>query len=344
MTDEEARRMRARYVSAQRETQTRILLVEDYAVTAQEYREALEARHYEVESAAAVSEALHREADFQPDVVLLDLSLPSVPGATDESPERGLRALEELVHRDPFRPVIVVTAHSRDRELMREVLQRNHGGAFLFKDDPDIEMALVQAVAVALASPAYQASRTVQAFAALIRKSAPEGELRAFLNRHWRIILGPEYRECHTEYAIARGVKADLLMIRHDGTPDIWELKRPDHPLFVPYNNRLHHSIECARAVGQVMEYIDYAERETQGPLSYEARKGLSLSLHRPRGYVVIGRYSSHAQRDRLRLENSFLARLSILTYDDLEERGRQLLYFLRDHRSGAGAKEQNTF
>lgn len=60
---------------------------------------------------------------------------------------------------------------------------------------------------------------------------------------------------------------------------------------------------------------------------------------------MVLGRYSADAdtakvERERLRLENSFYAGLSVLTYDDLIERARSLLDFLLRHRNGgAGSR-----
>jgi len=61
----------------------------------------------------------------------------------------------------------------------------------------------------------------------------------------------------------------------------------------------------------------------------------VDMELHRPRGFVVIGRTKNAAERERLRLENSFLAGISILTYDDLVERAEHLLTFLQRYRNG---------
>jgi signal transduction histidine kinase len=49
----------------------------------------------------------------------------------------------------------------------------------------------------------------------------------------------------------------------------------------------------------------------------------------------LVGRYASAAERERLRLENSFLAGLTVLTYDDLIERAEQFLLFLQSYRNG---------
>jgi hypothetical protein len=84
------------------------------------------------------------------------------------------------------------------------------------------------------------------------------------------------------------------------------------------------------------MHYYDAATREPQpGKLHYDARRGVPVEIQRPRGYVVIGRYRDPAERERLRLENGFLAGLTVLTYDDLIERAEQFLSFLQRYRNG---------
>jgi CheY-like chemotaxis protein len=314
----------------------KILVVEDNDASASDYVRLLRAQRFTVQRASAASDAVEKAAAFSPDVILLDLQIPSEPGRADENVEHGFRTLDALLTAAPFRPVVVVTAHSRDRELTRRVLQRTHGGAFVFKDADDLEFEMLKAVAVALANPAYRMSKTVAELRVRVERNEDEDAYRKFIHRHWDVILGPEYVDCKSPYEISRGAEIDLLAIRQDGFADLWELKRPSDPIFKRYNQWMHHSVECARAIGQIMQYYDAAEREPRpGLLHYDARRGVSMELHRPRGFVVIGRYENAAERERLRLENSFLAGLTILTYDDLIERAEQLLGFLQRYRNG---------
>ncbi len=165
-----------------------------------------------------------------------------------------------------------------------------------------------------------------------------EHAYRKFMHERWEVILGPDYRECRSPYSVGRAAEIDILGVRHDGFVDLWELKRPDTPLFKSYGQWLGHSPECASAIGQLMHYYDTAAREPQGgALHFEARRGVNLYLNRPRGFVVLGRYSSdpetaRVERERLRPENSFYAGPTVLTYDDLLERARALLDFLARH------------
>lgn len=310
----------------------KVLLIEDNEATAGDYVAWLRAAGHTVEHALAASDGVERSSSFQPDVVLLDLQLPSVPGAADEDVRNGLQTLDALLVLDRFRPVVTVSAHN-DRELVRAVLQRTHGGQFVFKDDARIKAAVVEAVAVAVSQPAFKMSRTVREFRALVEAGdRKEDDYRNFIRDHWRVILGPEYREVKAPYPIARGGDIDILAVRHDGLPDLWELKKPSEQVFVRYNTWLHHSAECAKAIGQLMEYFDAAEKSDP---TYDRRHGVQMNLQRPRGFVVIGRYRDPAERDRLRLENSFLAGITVLTYDDLIERAEQFLLFLQQYRNG---------
>lgn len=315
----------------------RVLLIEDDDQNAEDYQGWLVGKGYEVKRARSVDDALTLARSYRPDASVLDLQIPSQPGRTDENTAHGLRTLDGLLQDDPFMPVVVATAHKSNPELMREVMRRNHGGHYLFKSESDLKGNLLRTVAIALESPAYIGSRAVRDFQALVDAEEKEERYRDFIKKHWRILLGPKYRECHSPHEVGRGAKVDLFFVRHDGFSDLWELKRPDQAVFKNYNDRLHQSEECARAVGQLMEYIDMAEKQQSGPASYEAIRGISVSLHRPRGFVVIGRRKDEREKDRLALENSFFAGVTILTYDDLIESAYEVLRFLRDYRNGTG-------
>jgi len=271
--------------------------------------------------------------------VLLDLQLPSSPGRSDEDVQHGLDVLEALVRADPFRPIVVMTAPSNNRDLMREVLQRNRGGQFVFKDAENLEASLLSAVAVALADPAYTMSRSVRQFRAMLDEERSEDDYRKFIATHWKALLGPEYKDCRSPYEVSRGAEVDLFAVRHDDFPDLWELKRPQDRMFRDYNDWYFQSEATAKAFGQMIDYCDLVRGNPQVRRSYETRKGLgSVELSRPRGFVVIGRYTGSPedrkrQRDRVRLENSYYAGLTLMTYDDLVERAEQFLGFLHGYK-----------
>lgn len=316
-----------------------VLVVEDNDASASDYVKTLQEAGHDVERASARSDALALAERRRPDVVLLDLQLPSSPGRSDEDVRNGLAVLDALVRADPFQPIVVMTAHSNNRELMREVLQRTHGGQFVFKDAENLEADLHKALAVALAHPAYTMSRSVRRFRGMLDEDLSEDDYRKFIATHWKVLLGPEYKDCRSPYEVSRGAEVDLFAVRHDEFPDLWELKRPQDPVFRKYNDWRLHSEATAKAFGQMIDYCDLVRRDPQVVRSYEARKGLGgVQLSRPRGFIVIGRYTGNAedrkgQRDRVRLENSYYAGLTLMTYDDLVERAEQFIGFLHGYR-----------
>ena len=82
----------------------RVLLVEDEPVTAEVFARALERAGHEVRVASDGNRALHALRDHAPDIVVLDLGLPTVPGI------EVLRRLRDSEHRSI--PVIVVSGAS----------------------------------------------------------------------------------------------------------------------------------------------------------------------------------------------------------------------------------------
>lgn len=316
-----------------------ILVVEDHDSSAADYVRWLQESGHRVIRACGRDDALGAAGQHRPDVVLLDLKLPSAPGRADENVRHGLELLDQLLHEDPFRAIIIVTAHSNDRDIMREVLQRTRGGQFVFKDAENLESDLRAAVAVALAHPAYSMSRAIRHFRGMLDQELPEDDYRKFIHEHWYVLLGPEYSDCRSPYEISRGAKVDLFALRHDGFPDLWELKRPHDAVFTRYNDWWCHSSETSRGMGQLFEYCDLVRDEPSRSRGYDSRKGLGpVSMNRARGFLVIGRYTGtdaerKQLRDRIRLENSYYAGVTLLTYDDLVESAEQRLSLIHGYR-----------
>ena len=115
----------------------RVLVVDDEPRVAAVLHDALIDLGYAVQVAVNGAEALRLVALYQPDVVLLDLSMPNVSGDV---------VLERLRDTDPALPVIVVTGNA-DAERARSTLAR---GAFDYVSKPfDLEiLARILAAAV----------------------------------------------------------------------------------------------------------------------------------------------------------------------------------------------------
>ena len=115
----------------------RVLVVEDEADVAAVLCDALVDLGYTVHWAADGAAALAIAPTYRPDVVLLDLTMPELPGDV---------VLERLKAADPGLPVIVVTGNT-DAERARATLA---GGAFDYVAKPfDLEaLASILAAAV----------------------------------------------------------------------------------------------------------------------------------------------------------------------------------------------------
>jgi CheY-like chemotaxis protein len=115
----------------------RILVVEDEPEVGEVLRDALTDLGYATSLANDGAAALAMVPVYRPDVVLLDLSMPGIPGDV---------VLERLREIDPALPVVIVTANT-EAERARATLAK---GAFDYVSKPfDIEI-LARIVAAAV--------------------------------------------------------------------------------------------------------------------------------------------------------------------------------------------------
>jgi DNA-binding NtrC family response regulator len=115
----------------------RILVVDDEPQVAAMLRDLLMDLGYGVKNAMNGQEALSLVPVYRPDVVMLDLTMPGLPGH---------EVLEHLRRVDPHLPVIIVTAN-RDLDVARRTLMR---GAFDYVLKPFELEVLARIVAAAI--------------------------------------------------------------------------------------------------------------------------------------------------------------------------------------------------
>ncbi|MGH6690877.1 MAG: response regulator [Gammaproteobacteria bacterium] len=113
----------------------RILLADDHTVVRQGLRKVLEDRpDWEVVAEAGDGrEAVRQAEEFEPDVAILDITMPLL---------NGVEATRQIVRRSPSTRVLVLTMHS-DEAYVNQILQAGATG-YLLKDSADVD--LVQAV------------------------------------------------------------------------------------------------------------------------------------------------------------------------------------------------------
>jgi two-component system NtrC family response regulator len=140
----------------------RILLIDDEPAFRSLCEQWLANAGYEVRGGASLEDARTQLQAFDPDLLLLDLSLPP-----QFDPAHTLAALPEFADR----PVIIITGHA-DRELALEAIQRG-AWDFLAKPlDPDM-----LAVVVKRAVTKHQLSRELQQLKQGSREASPLARL-----------------------------------------------------------------------------------------------------------------------------------------------------------------------
>ena len=125
----------------------------------------------------------------------------------------------------------------------------------------------------------------------------------------------------------------DYLFPTLDGFIDMYEIKLPTHEVIVPDRNHkgsFAWSPEANKAIGQCINYL-YEIEKHQLELADGIRKeyDIEVSFIKPRAFVVISSdkmLSDAKEREALRKLNYSLHGIEVITYSDLERRGKQML------------------
>jgi hypothetical protein len=138
-------------------------------------------------------------------------------------------------------------------------------------------------------------------------------------------VFGIDYIKKHDSRKIALFSEGDLLMESVDGYLDLIELKRPKHELF-----RFDDSHKCfyphtslSQVIGQSLFYLQKLQ-----DYKLNIEKEYKVKVIMPRVKVIIGRNIDFKdeEKDSLRMLNSNLNSIQIITYDDLVQFGKLLL------------------
>jgi DNA-binding NarL/FixJ family response regulator len=159
----------------------RILVVDDHAVVRRGVRSLLESQpDWEIAGEAATGrEAVDQARRLQPDVIVMDLSLPEL---------NGLDATRQIVNESPRSEVLVLTMHHSE-ELARDVLQAGARG-YMLKSDAD--QSLIAAIeSLRQHKPFLTSTVTEFVLDDYLKRGSPEGVddvLEALTGREREII------------------------------------------------------------------------------------------------------------------------------------------------------------
>ena len=140
-------------------------------------------------------------------------------------------------------------------------------------------------------------------------------------------VLGSEYLTILEERKIDTNHIADFLVQAFDGFVDIVEIKKPNFPFWANSkdHNNLIPSTDLIKAITQCQNYLYEIEREVNDIKTYER---LKTRIIKPRCLLIFGRSRdwSDEEREAYRILNSSYVNLTILTYDHLLERAKNVM------------------
>ena len=167
---------------------------------------------------------------------------------------------------------------------------------------------------------------SLQKLVALVEADTPESEFQQWFNQNtW--VFGKQYVSRIPKRTIGLESKADLIYVSVDGFADLVELKKSVLPstllLQDPSHKSFYPSSDLSKALAQAMHYIQVIEDHR-----LQLEKLSNIPVLRPTVTIVMGR--SHgwndSMRQHLRILNSSLVNINILTYDHLLSMGQSLL------------------
>ena len=149
-----------------------------------------------------------------------------------------------------------------------------------------------------------------------------------FKNNNW--ILGTEFIHIIDERAIDIENISDYLVKAYDGFLDIIEIKKPSENMPFWLENKDHNNLipssSLVKAIMQSINYIYAVEKESNS-IKFSERMG-NIKVIKPRCTLIFGRSNDwdKEQHEAYRILNSSYHNLTILTYDHILSRAKQIL------------------
>lgn len=159
-------------------------------------------------------------------------------------------------------------------------------------------------------------------FREMVEDEVTESEYQAFLEGNsW--IFGHRYVSAREDRQITRDEEVDFCLETVSGYFDIFEIKRPQHTVMVEDTDHDTYkaSSKLSEAVAQVENYIKEIEANHGEILRRDG-----VDMLKPRGNIVIGANLDPEEREGLRIHNTFLNNIRVMTYTELAQMGERLV------------------
>lgn len=200
---------------------------------------------------------------------------------------------------------------SKDKEIRQKTKELTRMGGDLVRVRNNLEKTQKQQIKTKI--PEFK--KNLKQFGKLLDASRVERELHNFLrDNYW--IFGPQYVISRSEQKIGFTSRSDFLLERIDGFYDIVELKKSNTKIF----SRKKLSGDAKNAISQMINYLHKCDT------FYFTHLGeLGFDILKPEGKIIMGR-SDKEVIENLRIHNSFLNNIKIMTYDQLVENAKQMI------------------
>jgi hypothetical protein len=169
--------------------------------------------------------------------------------------------------------------------------------------------------------------KSLNEFKKLVKRKLKEGKYQEFLAKQENMwILGLEYVSVNRHSKAGTIGMPDFIPKRFDGFHDVIEFKKPSDEVFVWKGNRWRQSTPLKDGVSQVMDYLELFDQNPAGSDNVTANR----DKYRPNGFLIVGNLKGHKNeidlRHGLRKHNSFLQRITVMTYDELIDQATTIL------------------
>ncbi len=176
----------------------------------------------------------------------------------------------------------------------------------------------------------------------LIRDDAEECGFQKLLDQNWWM-LGGQYVEKIPKRQWTCEENLDMMLKTADGNYDIIELKRSNALCFKEHRKKVVVSSEVNDAVNQAGHYISEIERQRD---HFIAR--YNVDLYKVRAKVLIGTIADDSpdadkQRLALRMYNSHLHRIEVITFDGLIRIADQVVHANREESKHAASPQDDS-